>query len=451
MVTLHKTQSAVFKEALLLDNKRFTAVCCSRGWGKSYVAAVIGVTAAYELLHLPKHIPNKYVYIIAPTYQDVVDIYYPLLAFDLGLEERCTSISKQSGQFIFANGTEIRLLSYEAIERIRGRGAYFVIWDEVSSCKKGIAPQEAWEGSVLPAITSRWSQLRVDMIKQNHPQEGAGLKAGRALFISTPKGYNYFHKLCMNHESDSAWGYFTFDYTHSPYLDPEEILRLKASMDPITFASEYLALFKESGNSVFYCFDRAIHVRKDLEDLGEEEDVHIAIDFNVALQCSAVFVVRGGQMHFIDQFKGHPDTEELAKAIVGRYKNGKRKVYSYPDPSGRARKTSSPVGRTDFSILESHGIHTLAHSKAPPIVDSVQAVNRMLKNANGDTNLYVHPRCNDVILSLERTRWLDNNQDTASIDKSEGVEHFSDGVRYACEYLYPVRSGVKSTSRGRRF
>jgi hypothetical protein len=28
--------------------------------------------------------------------------------------------------------------------------------------------------------------------------------------------------------------------------------------------------------------------------------------------------------------------------------------------------------------------------------------------------------------------------DNAIIDKSKGVEHFSDGIRYICEYLYPI-------------
>jgi hypothetical protein len=27
------------------------------------------------------------------------------------------------------------------------------------------------------------------------------------------------------------------------------------------------------------------------------------------------------------------------------------------------------------------------------------------------------------------------------------VEHFSDGIRYATEYLFPVRSGTKSVSK----
>lgn len=451
-IDLHKTQSLVFKDLLIDLTHRYVSVCCSRGWGKSFVAAVTALAAAYELLDLPKSVPNKFVYIIAPTYDQVVDIYYPLLAYDLGLEEHCKTSSRSLGKFVFDNGTEIRLISYESVERMRGKGAYFVVWDEVSSCKRGIDPAEAWEGTILPAMNTRWSPHRVQMLLDKYGDLVAGqLKAARALIIGTPKGYNFFHHLCMLHESEASWGFYQYDYTQSPYLDPADIEKIKGSMDPITFASEYLALFKESGNSVFYCFDRTTHVRKDLGDIEEHEDVHIAIDFNVALQCSAAFVVRGGQIHIIDQFKGHPDTETLAKAILGRYRNGTRTIYAYPDPSGRARKTSAPVGRTDFSILESHGIRTLARSKAPPIVDSVQAVNRLLKDANGNTNMFIHPRCNDVILSMERTRWLDNNPDTAAIDKSEGVEHFSDGIRYAVEFLYPVYSGVKVTARGRSF
>jgi len=450
-IDLHKTQSLVFKDLIIELAHRNIAVCCSRGWGKSFVAGVTALALVDELLDLPKSVPNKFVYIIAPTYDQVIDIYYPLLAYDLGLEEHCKTASRSLGKFVFDNGAEIRLISYESVERMRGKGAYACIWDEVSSCKRGIDPKEAWEGTITPAMNTRWSPHRVKMLKDKYGKAAARLKAARSLIISTPKGYNYFFYLCMLHESDSDWGFYHYDYTQSPYLDPDDIEKIRANMDPITFASEYLALFKESGNSVFYCFDREIHVRKDLEDLGEEEDVHVAIDFNVALQCSAMFVVRGGQMHFLDQFKGHPDTEALAKAINGRYKNGKRKIYAFPDPSGRARKTSAPVGRTDFSILESHGIMTMARSKAPPIADSVQAVNRMLMNANGVSNMFVHPRCNDVILSLERTKWLDNNPDTAAIDKSEGVEHFSDGVRYAVEYLYPVYSGSKVTARGRGF
>lgn len=167
------------------------------------------------------------------------------------------------------------------------------------------------------------------------------------------------------------------------------------------------------------------------------------------IQATSAVAIRGGQVHILEQFKGHADTEQLAVAVTTRFKG--HKIFAYPDPSGRARKTSAPVGRTDFSILESYGIKCLAHSKAPALVDSVAAVNRMLKTANGAVNTYVHPRCKDVILSLERTKWVDGNQDTATIDKKEGIEHFSDGIRYMMEFRYPVLSGTKRVVRGNNF
>jgi hypothetical protein len=109
------------------------------------------------------------------------------------------------------------------------------------------------------------------------------------------------------------------------------------------------------------------------------------------------------------------------------------------------------VGRTDFSILEAAGIRCLAHPKAPPIIDSVAAVNKKLLTAAGDIGMYISSKCTGVIMSLERTKWVDNNSDTAVIDKSESLEHFSDGIRYGTEYLFPVQQGTKRVSRGFNF
>ena len=75
-------------------------------------------------------------------------------------------------------------------------------------------------------------------------------------------------------------------------------------------------------------------------------------------------------------------------------------------------------------------------------------VNRKLKTAAGDVDVYIRPECSGVIASLERTAWVDKNPDLAVIDKSEGIEHFSDGVRYLFDYKFPIRSGSRPVSRG---
>jgi hypothetical protein len=179
------------------------------------------------------------------------------------------------------------------------------------------------------------------------------------------------------------------------------------------------------------------------------EDVHVNIDFNVGLQCSSSFALRGGQMHFLDEFKGHPDTETLASVLKEKYRG--HKIYAYPDPTGKSRKTSAPIGVTDLTILKAAGIVVRARDRSPPIVDSVQAVNRKLKTAAGRVDMYFNSNLKGLIASMERTKWQDNNPDLALIDKSEGIEHYSDGVRYGTEYLFPVNISGVNTSRGFSF
>ena len=210
-INLHEGQSEVYEDLFINKAARFSVVRCSRGWGKSFMASTAAVTGIFELLELPERVPNKTVYIVAPTHDQVTDIYYPIINYDLGMEDYAIKSSRDLGRFLFPKNVELRLLSYEAVERIRGKGAYLVIWDEVSSCKKGINPREAWEGVIQPAILTRWSPKRAAFFGARSP--------GRALIISTPKGYNYFHELSTFEANDPLWKSHHYDYKTSPFID----------------------------------------------------------------------------------------------------------------------------------------------------------------------------------------------------------------------------------------
>lgn len=446
-VTLHESQSDVFKDLFVNQICRHAVVIASRGWGKSYFAGTCAANATFELLDLHANVPNKNVYIIAPTYSQVTDIYYPMLENHIGIGAYANKKSRDTGVFNFSNDVNLKLVSFEAVERLRGTGAYFVVNDEPSSWTKGVGLKEAWQGIIQPCISTRWSRARARNYLAKSP--------GRSLTIGTPKGYNFLYDMYHYGELDPDWKSYHYDYTTSPYLDPAEIERIRHTIDPIEFNREYLANFEDSGNNVFYCFNRKTHVRSDLEYFYPPEgnvrgeDVHVAIDFNVGIQASSAWAIRGNQAHCLDEFKGHPDTETLAQILKEKYKG--HKIYAYPDPSGRSRKTSAAVGSTDFSILQSHGIACLAHNKAPSIIDSVAAVNRKLKTAAGEVDTYISNTCPGVITSLERTAWVDRNPDLAVIDKSDGIEHFSDGVRYLFEFKFPVLAGTSRVMRGFRF
>ena len=439
-VVLHEGQSHVINSLFVDKTCRYFTCNAARGFGKTFVAGTAAAIATQELMELDESVPNKNVAIIAPTYSQAIDIYFPLLAYQLGLESHAIKTSRTAGTFWFPNNVILKIWSYEASERMRGSGQYFVVCDEVSSWKgAGMTLKESWESIIQPCVSTRWSRKNADRW---------GAEPGKGLIISTPKGYNYFYEMYNRKEVDSDWDSATYTYRDSPYLDEVEIEKIKRSLDPLKFSREYEASFEDSGNSVFYCFNRNEHIDNDLPYFGAEEDVHVAIDFNVGIMASVIFALRGNQMHILDEMSGHPDTETLAAALCEKYKG--HRIIAYPDPSGRARKSSAAVGMTDFKILEGppHKIITRAHAKAPPIIDSVAAVNKKLKTAAGDIDLYIHPRCVNSIRSLERTSWTETNPDIATIDKKEGVEHWSDGIRYAIEYLFPIRSGTKVTAQG---
>jgi hypothetical protein len=437
-IKLHRGQSEVLK--YLFSEKtgtRYAATVASRGFGKSYLASVAATMAVHELLEMPEDTPNKNVSIICPTYQQSLDIYWPLLAYNLGLEDYAEKSSQTAGTFWFQNNVKLKLWSYEASERMRGSGQYFVVGDEVSDWTGQPGLKESWESIIQPAMTTRWAG--------NH----------KALIIGTPKGMNYFYDMCNFETLDNRWKTFRYTYRDSPYLSTEEIERTKRLIDPMKFAREYECSFEDSGAKVFYMFDRKTHVTADLpyfsSDTANKEDVHVAIDFNIGIMAAVVFAVRAGQIHILEDMQNVLDTEQLAKKLKGQFKDKGHRVFAYPDPAGRARKTSAVAGATDFSILESHGIICRAHKAAPPIVDSVAAVNRKFKNANGDIDMYVHPRAEHTIRSLERTIWVENNPNTAQISKTENIEHWTDALRYAVEYLFPVRSGTKTVTKGFMF
>lgn len=451
-ITLFPNQSTIFKDLFVTKEVVHAVAICSRGFGKSHLGGTSAIQAASELWQMPAWIPNKQVVITAPTYDQVISIYYDMLIYQLGLENYAIKPSKDTGRIPLPNNTLIRLMSFEAINRLRGGGIYFAVNDETRDWTSQGGFKEAWESVIEPCISTRWGPMKAKEF--NAPSQG------RSLTITTPKGFDYSYDMYNRAELDKRYKSYHYDYKQSPMLDPAEIEKLKFTMDPIRYGREYLASFKESGNNVFYCFDRKIHV-KECEDYNRNdqgdiiEDIHIAVDFNVNIQASTACVIRGGTVYWKDEFRGSADTEQLCQAIVGRFwprvSLGYRKpcnIYIYPDPSGASNKTSATLGKTDISILESFGFGVLKHKAAPSIVDSVNCVNRMLLTAAGTTHMYVSAKCPHMITSLERTKWVDNNADTATIDKKENIEHSSDGGRYLTEYLFPIHNRKTPVARG---
>ena len=228
----------------------------------------------------------------------------------------------------------------------------------------------------------------------------------------------------------------------------ETVEKARRDMPPNMFAKEYEASFGNITDNVFQGFsveEPGGNIKLDLLPFQRDEKIHIALDFNVDIMAGSAFALREGpfgqQIEFLQEWQGSANTNEFVKTVRAEYPD--RAISVYPDPSGNSRKSSAAIGQTDFTVLQDAGFDVYAHKAAPGIVDSVNCTNAMIMNAEGNRRLFVSPRCKGLISSLLSTRWVDKPtaKDNPKIDKTQNTEHFSDGVRYACEYLFPIMGG----------
>lgn len=74
---------------------------------------------------------------------------------------------------------------------------------------------------------------------------------GDGWFLSTPRGYNDFKLFYDNGQALSDWQSWTFPTHSNPYIDPQEIEAMRASMSQIAFRQEILAEFVAVEGALF--------------------------------------------------------------------------------------------------------------------------------------------------------------------------------------------------------
>jgi len=410
----HKIELFDFQQEVLIDPARFKVMASGRRVGKSYLACVASYQHCLEK-------PGRRAIIIGPTVSMIRESIWTTLKSLVHRDHMIGFPREIDLEIRFINGSKITLKGFDRPDALRGisPSPTFIVLDEFAYIK-----QNAFTEVILPMTSD--------------PQRKA-----KVFVISTPKGItNDFYKLWVRGQEDKTGLWKSWQFTaESVRPDMKEELDLaRSTMDEKSFNQEYCATFNNTGDSVFYNFNRNVNVTENLLPIEPGEPIHISIDFNVKIMASTVWCHRGNQLHAMDEFYGNADTYQLIRSIKGRYKN--RDITCYPDASGRAMKTSAATGTTDFSILRNAGFKVLARSKQPPIIDSVNSVNALLKDANGNSRLYFNKQTTPrTIASIETTTWkagFTTGMDNAIIDKSKGVEHFSDGIRYISEFLYPI-------------
>lgn len=381
------------------DPNRFKVVCAGRRWGKSWLS----------LREMAKHASqaNKKIYYVAPTYRQARQIIWDDLVSKLSAVKWVSKINNTDLNIKLKNGSQIFLRSADNYESLRGISIDYLVMDECSDIEVA-----CWSEVLRPALADR---------------------QGGAMFISTPKGFNWFYDLWAQAPGHNDWQSFQFTTIEGGNVPPEEIEAAKAELDPRTFQQEFEASFVNFSGLVYYNFDVDRSVIQ-LEPQVDKRDVlHIGIDFNTQPMSATVANWDGLTLHIFDEIeiKGS-NTYELADEISARYPNNR--IIVYPDASGANHKTNAM--NTDHNILRQYNFVVKSGRSNPPVIDRVASVNTAFYSGTGEKRLTISPKCKSLIKCLTRQIYKEG---TRQPDKSAGMDHMPDALGYLVWGLMPIR------------
>ena len=380
---------------------RFRVAICGRRFGKTYLAQRELARFATE--------PGRRCWFVAPTRQQAKGLAWEPLKARLTDLRWVVRINESELRIDLVNGSIIELRSADAFDRMRGYSVDFMVLDEFAD-----QDPEVWTVT-RPTLADR---------------------QGHALFIGTPKGnQNWAREIWDSALTTPGWARFSYTTIDGGRVSAEEVEAARRDMDERTFRQEFLATFEDAGNRVFYAWDRAHNLQAWTGP--EPTTLMIGMDFNVDPMSAVVGVRQGEVLHIIDEIViPTSNTDEMAAEITARYPRIRPdRIWVYPDPASRQRKTSA-AGRTDLSILQNAGFQVKAPTSHDAIRDGINAVNSRLCSATGERRLFVDAGCKYTIAALER---LSYRPGTSQVDKDSGHDHIADALRYMVNYVWPIR------------
>lgn len=376
------------------DTHRFRVLNCGRRFGKTSLAIE-------EIKGKALAKPVRIAY-IAPTIQQARDIaweqmkkeFRPIIVSSRespSLEIKC----KTAVPVYDSNGTRIDshiiLRGWEAVETLRGQSFDFLVLDEVATMRNFWT---GWNDVLSPTLTDR---------------------AGDALFISTPRGFNHFYDLFNFKNKDDTYNSFHFTTFDNPHIPVEEIEREKRSKPEDSFAQEYLAEFRKMEGLVYREFNRERHLFDDLTPYNTATKL-VGVDFGYTNPAAVLTIHKDNDSNYWVRYEWYK-RQKTEEQIAEYAKSAGGNAY-YPDPENPAAvKGLEDMGLNVREVIKGQG----------SVASGINKVRELFKQGR----LNVHKDCVNLISELETYRYPERKE--GKNDEENPVkenDHALDALRY---------------------
>lgn len=383
------------------DRHRYIVVVAGRRFGKS-------VFARHHCLLNALYDPGLY-WIVNPTYRQGKQIHWNELKKEIP-RELIAGTNETELSIRLTNGSRIEIKGADNKDSLRGVGLKGVILDEAAD-----QSERTW-----------WEIIRPTLLDSQ----------GWAIFIGTPKGFNWFYELYLmgqkgTKQFDPEWNSYHFTSYDNPILKKSEIDRAKRRTDEDTFHQEYMGEFKRFKLAIYSLFDRKTHVISpfDIPYYGDWE-VYRGIDFGYGAQPTVCLwiAVNEGKWYIIDEYYEIKDTSDYhCGVILARSAQYPSATATYGDPAnpqimmdwakrGVFVTAASREGNTNLTEWVKTGIGMVQEKMKTSVIDH-------------KPSFFVFNHCENLIKEIESYRWKEES-DGGTRRAEKLNDHGPDALRY---------------------
>lgn len=387
-MNLHQKQEQVIR-----DKSRFKVLNWGRRSGKTTVFA-------YEALGTALTIDKAHITYYAQTFTDARDIAWNIFldVFGEAVVKKNETLLEITVKNLKGGESVVKLRGWESVYQSgKGRGTEndLLLCDEVAFCKEFM---EFYEKVLEPTLLTT---------------------VGRAIFASTPDGFNDFYELVGKAQTHQGWAYYHATSYDNPANKEEEIERIKSQIIPDRFAQEYMADFRKKEGLVYKEFKREKHIYNETSERQPRNIIKTiaGVDFGYTNPAAVITIQKDfdGTYWVSEEWykRGKNDVQ------IADYVESSRLDEVYPDPESPS--AIAEMEKRSINVREVvKNKDSIKHG-----IDKIRAL--FLQN-----KLFIHSSCKNLILELETYSYpekkINHNEDENPIKEND---HALDALRYA--------------------